>query len=221
MTCIQGRTPVGGVTSIEHAKAVWPVVLKKGLRREYEALLSKPYVARKAFIVKVAELGVESVSMTKLKQLAAKMKAKDVYLCPTLLVPRRFMNNPVPEGMPKRVKVLKPVIKGIDDVYGFVTRELAEAGVKLLVGHDHFDPEGAFDEMELLDECGVPEAEILKGATIHPANWLMLDDRLGSVAPGREANLVFLKENPLEDIKNVRSTCRVMQKGKVTFRKAP
>ena len=114
------------------------------------------------------------------------------------------------EGLPERVEALRPIIKGIDEIYHFIIRELAREQVKLLVGHDACDPGGIFDEMDLLEECGIPRREILRGATSYPAKWLGLDKRLGSVAPGKEASLLFLDKNPLEDIKNTRATYLVV-----------
>ena len=74
-----------GVTSFEHAKALWPVVLKDEVRKEYETLLPRSQSERTAFLLKTYGLGVESISRDKLQQLIRKMNQHDVYVCPTLL----------------------------------------------------------------------------------------------------------------------------------------
>jgi hypothetical protein len=187
-----------GVKSIEHSKSPLPVVLNDELKKEHDEFVANEPGEKWAFGAKVCGLGVKSISMDRLQQLIEKMKEKDVYLCPTL----------------RAHKLSRPLA-------AFFTRELAQGQVRLLVGQDGDDPEGTFLEMELLKECGVSESEIIKGATLYPAKWLGLENRLGTLAPGREANLLILENNPLDEIKNIRSTYLVMQKGKVVFRKTP
>lgn len=44
---------------------------------------------------------------------------------------------------------------------------------------------------------GVPETEALKFVTLNPAKLLHLDDRMGSLAPGKDADLVIWTDHPL------------------------
>ena len=209
-----------GVKSIEHTNLL-PVVLNDELKKEHDELVANDPGEERAFMAKVAGLGVTSISMDRLQQLIEKMKEKDVYLCPTRLAPKTILSKLPPEGASERVKGMRKMLIALDQLQAFFTRELAQGQVRLLVGQDGFDPEGTFLEMELLKECGVSESEIIKGATLYPAKWLGLENRLGTLAPGREANLLILEKNPLDEIKNIRSTYLVMQKGTVVFRKAP
>jgi len=64
-----------GVTSIEHAKSLWPVVLKDDLRQEHDGLRDTDAAmpARMSFQAKAAKLGFESVSRDRLAALAATM----------------------------------------------------------------------------------------------------------------------------------------------------
>ena len=74
-----------GVTSIEHAKAPWPVVLTDDLRREHDSLLvSGDMQARMAFMARVADIDTASVSVERLHRLGEKMIERGAYLCPTL-----------------------------------------------------------------------------------------------------------------------------------------
>jgi imidazolonepropionase-like amidohydrolase len=41
---------------------------------------------------------------------------------------------------------------------------------------------------------------VLRGATLVPARFMGLDQRLGSVALGRTASLLVLRSNPLDDV---------------------
>jgi len=71
--------------------------------------------------------------------------------------------------------------------------------------------------MKLLRDRGLSELEIIRGATIYPAQWLGVEDRYGSVSPGKLANLVILDKNPLEDIGNFESPYMVIKNGQVVF----
>ena len=181
-----------GVTSIEHGVAPWPVVLKDELKKEHDRLMSENVeeAARESFIEKVIKLGFESISMEKLQRLIDKMLENNVYICPTLC------------------------IYGPEDIF---TKEFIKNKVKILVGHDGPSPSLLFTEMKLLRDRGLSELEIIRGATIYPAQWLGVEDRYGSISPGMLANLVILDKNPLEDIGNFESPYMVIKNGQVVF----
>lgn len=183
-----------GVTSIEHGVAPWPVVLKDELRKEHDRLMAEnaEEAARESFMDKVIELGVKSISMEKLQHLINKMLENNVYICPTLWM------------------------YGYEDIF---TREFIKQKVKILVGHDGCSPTKLFIEMKLLRDHGLSELEIIRGATIYPAQWLGVEDRFGSISPGMQANLVILDKNPLENIDNFESTFMVLMNGQVVFHK--
>jgi imidazolonepropionase-like amidohydrolase len=94
-------------------------------------------------------------------------------------------------------------------------REFAKDSVAMLVGQDGADPNATLSEMKALQENGVTQAEILRGATIYPAKWLGVDDRLGSIAVGKQANLVVVRKDPLADIAYLESISVVVQNGRV------
>jgi imidazolonepropionase-like amidohydrolase len=56
-------------------------------------------------------------------------------------------------------------------------------------------------EMELLQEAGFHPLEVLRSATIQGAEVLGMDDRIGSIRPGKLADLVVTQYNPLENFK--------------------
>jgi imidazolonepropionase-like amidohydrolase len=60
---------------------------------------------------------------------------------------------------------------------------------------------GYIREMELLQEAGFHPLEVLRAATIHGAQVLGMDDRIGSIRPGKLADLVVSAHNPLENFK--------------------
>jgi imidazolonepropionase-like amidohydrolase len=60
---------------------------------------------------------------------------------------------------------------------------------------------GYVREMELLQEAGFHPLEVLRAATIHGAEALGMADQIGSIRPGKLADLVIVKENPLANFK--------------------
>jgi imidazolonepropionase-like amidohydrolase len=99
------------------------------------------------------------------------------------------------------------------------TRLLYEAGARLIVGTDLLVPGvipgySVHEEMELWQEAGVPPADILRSATLIPAQFLGLGERMGSIEVGKIASMVLLRGNPLEDIRNTQKIQGVFQRGK-------
>jgi imidazolonepropionase-like amidohydrolase len=90
----------------------------------------------------------------------------------------------------------------------------AEAGVKLLIGSDSM-PIGEIGwlEMEQFVLSGVSEMDTIVAATRNGADMLGLLDRLGTVEEGKLADLVVLRDNPLENISNIRTIEMVFKDG--------
>lgn len=93
-----------------------------------------------------------------------------------------------------------------------------KAGVPILAGTDCHEEQNSFidvkhgeslhRELELLVEAGMSTVDTLRAATILPAQHFGLEDR-GIIAPGKRADLVLLREDPLKDIRATRSVSRV------------
>ena len=85
---------------------------------------------------------------------------------------------------------------------------LSEAGVPIAFGTDS-GPLGRFQgyfehmETELMAEAGLTAEQILRSATGVAADCLGRDD-IGTLEPGRRADFVILRANPLEDVANLR-----------------
>ena len=59
------------------------------------------------------------------------------------------------------------------------------------------------EEMVLWQDAGISPAEILRSATIVPAKFMGVNNRLGTVDRGKTASFILLRSNPLVDIKNI------------------
>lgn len=88
-------------------------------------------------------------------------------------------------------------------------KTLAEAGAGLAMGTDTGPPgrfQGYFEHLELeeLVRAGLSPMQTIVAATGAAARCLGVDDRLGTLAPGRAADFLVLAASPLEDIRNTR-----------------
>jgi imidazolonepropionase-like amidohydrolase len=103
--------------------------------------------------------------------------------------------------------------------YMEIVAAMKKAGVEFLAGTDVLNP-FAFpgfslhDELDLLVQSGLTPAEALRAATINPARFLHDDGANGSVAAGRNADLVLLDANPLESIRNTQRIAAVVVRGR-------
>jgi imidazolonepropionase-like amidohydrolase len=76
------------------------------------------------------------------------------------------------------------------------------------------------DELANFVEAGFTPMEALQTATSNPAKFLGMESSLGSVEPGKIADLVLLSANPLEDIRNTRKISMVIANGQMFDRAA-
>ncbi|MET9416484.1 amidohydrolase family protein [Streptomyces klenkii] len=94
--------------------------------------------------------------------------------------------------------------------------ELHRRGVPLLVGSARGGD--LHEELEqLADGAGLGAAAALRAATVEPARALGLGHHVGTVAPGRAADLVVLAPgaDPLRDVRAVRRTDAVVVRGRL------
>ncbi|MDE3198566.1 MAG: amidohydrolase family protein [Acidobacteriota bacterium] len=92
------------------------------------------------------------------------------------------------------------------------------AGVMLVTGSDAgnllvFHGPTVQHEIELWVEAGIPAAAALQAATLNAARVLRADQRFGSIDKGKDATLLVVDGNPLEDIKAIENISLVMFKG--------
>jgi hypothetical protein len=106
-----------------------------------------------------------------------------------------------------------------------VVGDMRRAGVLILAGSDTGNPFcfpgfSLHDELALLVKAGLTPAESLRAATLNPAKFFGLDQKLGTVEQGKLADLALLEANPLEDIRNTQRIDAVVMNGRFYDRKA-
>ena len=100
-------------------------------------------------------------------------------------------------------------------------REMREAGVRIMAGSDVavlnvFPGLSLHEELRLfVDSVGMSPMEALASATRKPAEWLGVADSVGTIAPGKVADLVLLDADPLANIDNTRRISAVVLRGKL------
>jgi imidazolonepropionase-like amidohydrolase len=92
---------------------------------------------------------------------------------------------------------------------------LHEAGVPLLVGTDLWPGFGLHHEMELFVRAGIPAPDVLELATLGAARVMGRDDELGSVEPGKLADLILVDGDPTANISDIRRVVTVIKDGRV------
>jgi hypothetical protein len=105
-----------------------------------------------------------------------------------------------------------------------LVRAMHAAGVRMLAGTDftnrHVPGAVLHAELTLLQREGIAATEVLRMATLYPARYFGAVDSSGTVAAGQVADLVVLRANPLDDVRNVGSIEMVMARGHLLRRAA-
>ena len=90
-----------------------------------------------------------------------------------------------------------------------------DAGVKIVAGTDGFSGFALHRELELYSAAGIPNLDVLRIATIDAARVMKKDRELGSIAPGKFADLIIVDGRPDLHIADIRRVVYVMKDGKV------
>lgn len=108
-----------------------------------------------------------------------------------------------------------------DDDFGHIAlaqncKKLLDAGVKIQLGsHGQLQGLGAHWELWMFVQGGMTPMEALRSVTLSGAEYIGLDSELGSLEPGKLADLLVLEKNPLEDIFHSESIQWVMINGRL------
>ncbi|HEY8591308.1 MAG TPA: amidohydrolase family protein [Sphingomicrobium sp.] len=146
------------------------------------------------------------------------MAKRGIYYVPTLLVYELWRDN----------KIFAPVPASRREQIGNTVREhvatfrrALRTPVKIVFGSDTFELPGTnAEELELLVRYGMTPEQALRAGTTTAAELLGLEKEIGSIEPGKSADIIAVHGDPMQDIRSLRNIAFVMRAGKV-FTRAP
>jgi len=151
-------------------------------------------------------------------EVVAAMKQHGTWLVPTLSAGRFASDKAQQPGYFPEIVRLKAISVGL-----MIRQALGKAlrgGVKIAFGTDAgVSPHGTnAREFGYMVEAGMAPMAALQSATINAARLLRQESQLGAIAPGRWADIVAVKGDPLIDIRQMERVDFVMKAGRVVPR---
>jgi len=138
------------------------------------------------------------------------MRERGTYLVPTLATRTGLLESKFPPLIQQKADL---ALKSQDSM----VRRALEMGVKIALGTDAaVYPHGDNAiEFVLMAKDGMPPAQALRAGTSAAADLLGLQAKIGTLEPGKIADIVATPGNPLDDIKVTQSVLFVMKDGTV------
>jgi imidazolonepropionase-like amidohydrolase len=142
----------------------------------------------------------------------AAMKAKGVWLVPTMLAPRAALDN-ARAGLLPAATLPKAEAAAAAAVESH--RKAFRAGVKIAFGTDtgvskHGDNAREF---ALMVGAGLTPSQAIAAATVNAAEAIDRKDQIGSIEPGKWADIIAVGGNPLDDVTRLEKVEFVMRHG--------
>jgi imidazolonepropionase-like amidohydrolase len=171
-------------------------------------------------------LRLNDVNREEFRTTLKRIGATGMHVCPTLVVFKHGAHlKEIFSGNYTKLEYVSPMMKGMwkalwgnqpeNEIVGKlvpplenIVKELDLSGIPLMIGTDLLSPGvipgySVHEEMVLWQDAGISPAEILRSATIVPAKFMGVNNRLGTVDRGKTASFILLRSNPLVDIKNI------------------
>lgn len=92
-------------------------------------------------------------------------------------------------------------------------QQLHDAGITIVAGTDAFPGFALHRELELYVAAGIPAPEVLRIATLGAARVMKREADLGTIAPGKYADLIVVDGDPARRIGDIRQVSLVMKGG--------
>jgi imidazolonepropionase-like amidohydrolase len=140
------------------------------------------------------------------------MRENVIFWVPTLYVYKQIATG---EDLPVYAR---EKAKEIVDIHRDAFRKGLELGVPLACGSDAGSPNtphtSLIEEMGYMVACGCATSVALRAATYTAAKALDMEESIGSLDVGKRADLLAVRENPLEDIAALRNVVLVIKDGR-------
>ncbi len=167
--------------------------------------------------VRLRELRAMSPDSPRFSSLIASMKRKHTILDPTLsiMLPRQTPADT------SRANMLN--VYGTFHFSAAMTRRAAQAGIPIVAGTDAIGGSSANLHAELqmlVDSAGLTPLQAIRAATMNGAMALSAQDSLGSIGPGKIADMIILCADPSSNIRNTQAIAAVVKGGRIFKRSA-
>jgi imidazolonepropionase-like amidohydrolase len=146
------------------------------------------------------------------------MAERGTFLVPTVCFPQAMFQDPTfAAGVPEHIRHRYAEIHETHVANISLARRL---GVRIAMGTDAGTPGNhCGDNMQELDvmvrKAGFSTLAAIQSATIGAASMMRLENDLGTLEPGKLADIIATKENPLDDVSALRSVHFVMKEGRI------
>jgi imidazolonepropionase-like amidohydrolase len=187
-----------GIDALTHGVPVSPFLLSEADRQEFLAFGDHPFNH-------LLWLDLVDLDGPEINNMIAALVNNDIPVDPTLDIYEIIMKE---ESQSQYLwsKVLD------------LTKMMYDNGVTVLSGSDipNFDlvPGASLHhELELLVEAGIPPLEVIKIATRNGAQALGIEKDVGTIEPGKQADMIILFDNPVENISNTKKIEAVINNG--------
>jgi imidazolonepropionase-like amidohydrolase len=94
-------------------------------------------------------------------------------------------------------------------------KKMYDGGVEIVAGTDEGSGYALHRELEIYQEAGIPATKVLQIATIDAATLMKREKELGSITPGKIADVILVNGDPTTRVKDIRKIEIVIQSGKV------
>jgi len=142
------------------------------------------------------------------------MAEKSIYLVPTIQLYQDLMERGLRENQPQAdVDTLKAAVEQKCKALAYAMK----VGVKVAAGNDGGLPDTTFGELwkelVIMSHSGMTNMQVIQSATSEAAKLLSCDDITGSIEVGKSADLIAVRDNPLENLKTLEVVDFVMKEG--------
>ena len=163
------------------------------------------HITQGAYIQSLVDAGVDDVAHLAYDYIAPdtlqQMVKQDVYFIPTFTV---FRNYGAPIGMIQNN-----------------LRQFIDLGGKAALGNDYGGGPGAFElgipmyEVQMMSQSGMTPMQVILAGTKNAAHVLRLDAEIGSIEPGKFADIIIVDGNPLDDLQTLANVKMVIHNGAI------
>ena len=241
---VAGQKSIEHLTGVLAACSSQEADLLRSAQAVFAGLATNDPMAALAMVRRENQLALQTYSPAKAEELFALLKSNHTWQCPTLTVLRniryqddasitndarlrylpreikaswdpsadfRFFKNRTPEDIALGKQVYQKELQ--------IVGAMQRAGLDVLAGTDTLNPYcfpgfSFHDELGLLVHAGLTPMQALQAATRNAARFMGREHELGTIEPGKLADLVLLEANPLEAIANTRKIHALVYRGR-------